>query len=53
MKYSHQKRGQKFHEGFKAALEEVVFQLKQNKDEPIENIITGLEYAITLLNDKK
>lgn len=53
MKYSHQKRGQKFHDGFKAGLEEVVFMLKQNKDQTIENIINGIEHAIELLGEKK
>lgn len=53
MKFSHQKRGQKFQDGFKAGLEEVVFMLKQNKDQPIENIIKGLEYTVELLGEKK
>jgi hypothetical protein len=52
MKFSNQKRGVKYHEGFKAALEEVVYQLKQNKDQTIENIIKGFELAIELLDKK-
>ena len=53
MKFSNHKRGQKFHDGFKAGLEQVVFVLKQNKDQTIENIIQAIEYAIILLNEKK
>jgi hypothetical protein len=53
MQFSHQKRGQKFHDGFKAGIEEVVILLKQHKDDSIERIIIALEHAITLLNEKK
>ncbi len=53
MKFNHKKRGQKFHEGFRAALEEVVFLMKQNPDQSVENFIKSFEYAITLLEKKK
>lgn len=53
MKFNHKKRSQKFHEGFKAALEEVVFQMKQNTDQSVDSFIKSFEYAITLLEKKK
>ena len=51
MKFSHQKRGQKFHDGFKAAIEEVIILLKKHKDDPIERIIIALEHVVVLLNE--
>lgn len=52
MKMSNQKRGIKYLKGFKDGLEEAVIQLKEHKDDPIEKIIEGFEYAIKFLEEK-
>lgn len=53
MNFSNQKRGQKFHEGFKSGIEEVVLLLKKYPNKPIEEFIAALEHAISLLEKKR
>jgi hypothetical protein len=52
MQFSQQKRGQKFHDGFTAALEELILLIKNNPDITIERLNETLIFAVEQLKKK-